>query len=146
MKTIVLATSIFATMGCSTLPRHPVRNVTAAGADIRGETAVRGRRPKAIVSGPVLVKHLDTEGSGVVIVYLMDDPGVGDRACPSADTEGVSALAVLQGRSQITDLRVPEGKRVCATVAEAPAATISWHAQAAVVSAGGARELALVGR
>src|SRR5215471_14822779 len=98
MKTIVLATSILtSTIGCATLPRHEVRHVTAAGADIRGETPVRARRPKAIVSGPVMIKHLDTEGGGVVTVYLTDDPGIGDHACPSADAEGVSALAVLAG-------------------------------------------------
>ena len=147
MKTIVLATSMLATaLGCSTLPRHEIRHVTAAGADVRGETPVRARRPKVIVSGPVMVKHLETDGDGVVTLYLTDDPGIGDRACPSAGAEGVAPLAVLGRQSRITDLSVPEGKRVCATVADAHTMNVSWHAQTAGDGADRPRDLALLGR
>jgi hypothetical protein len=129
MKTIVLATSLLATAaGCSTLPRQEIRNVTAAGIDIRGETPVHGRRSKAIVSGPVRVEHLSTSGGGVVSLYLADDPGIGDRLCPSAGAEQAAPVAVLGPGSRVTDIAVPEGQRVCATVAEAPATRVSWQA------------------
>jgi hypothetical protein len=118
-------------LGCSTLPRHEIRHVAAAGADVRGDTPVRATRPKAIVSGPVVLKHLETDGRGLVSLYLADDPGIGDRGCPSAGAEGVAPLAVLARHSRITDLSVPEGKRVCAAVAGAHGANVAWHAQAA---------------
>ena len=92
MKTIVLATSMFAaTLGCSAMTAQQPRHVATAGADsraeMRGATPVRGRRAKALLSGPAVIKHLETDGRGVVTLYLTDDPGTGDRACPSAGAE-----------------------------------------------------------
>jgi hypothetical protein len=146
MKTIVLATSMFVSVfGCSTLPRQQARHVVAARADsqaeMRGSAPVRAKRAKALLSGPALIKHLETDGEGVVTLYLMDDPGIGDRSCPSAAGEDASAIAVLERSSRLTDLAVPEGKRVCAAVTDAHSMNVTWHAEA--VTETYRRELAL---
>jgi hypothetical protein len=146
MKTIALGFLMFTGVvaGCSTLPRHAPRQV--AGAELRGAAPVRAGRAKALVSGPALVRHLETDGAGVVTLYLSDDPGTGDRACPSARAENATPLAVLNGRSRLTDLLVPEGMRVCAAVSDAGAMRVSWHAQAADVATNGAFNVALLAR
>jgi putative ABC transport system permease protein len=83
---------------------------------------------KALVSGPALIRHLETEGGGAVAFYLADDPGIEDRVCPSAGAEGASAIAVLADRSRLTNLTVPAGKRMCATT-EDPTMRVAWHAR-----------------
>jgi hypothetical protein len=149
MKILVLATSMFAaTLGCSTLNAPQPRRIATAGgdvhADMRGERPVRGKRARALLSGPALISHLETEGQGVVTLYLADDPGIGDRTCPSAAAEDVSPVAVLGGQSRITDLAVPEGTRVCAAVTDARSMRVSWHAQGAVEPFSRALDLALL--
>ena len=61
-------------------------------------------------------------------LYLADDPGIADRACPSAGAEGASAIAVLADQSRLTNLTVPAGKRMCATT-EDPTMRVAWHAR-----------------
>lgn len=150
MKSIIFtATALASFLGCSTVPRHEVRHAGTAGADLRGETPVHAARPKALISGPAILKHVETSGDGTITLYLVDDPGIADRRCPSAGAEQVEPLAVLARSSRITDVAVPPGKRVCATVAEARAMSVSWHAQPAVApTADGdhALNLALLGR
>lgn len=111
-------------------------------AEMRGTAPVRAKRARALVSGPALIKHLETDGEGIVTLYLTDDPGIGDRTCPSPAGEGASALAVLEGSSRLTDLAVPQGKRVCAVVTDARSMNVTWHVE--TVTETTRRELALV--
>jgi hypothetical protein len=148
MKTIILATSMFVSaFGCSTLPRQEVHHVATLGAEsspeMRGAGPVRAKRAKALLSGPAMIKHLETDGEGVVTLYLTDDPGIGDRACPSAAGEDASAVAVLGQRSRVTDLVVPEGKRICAVVTGGRSMNVTWHAEAVTETYRKALELAL---
>jgi hypothetical protein len=134
MKTIALASSLFAlTLGCSALPRQeprrPTATVASTHAEMRGVASDRARRAKALLAGPALLKHLETEGDGVVTLYLADDPGIRDRACPSAASEDASPIAILGPQSRITDLAIPEGKRVCAFVTSARSMSLTWHAE-----------------
>ena len=84
MKTIALAVSLLATVGCSTLPHGTISRAGRDQSERHGTTAVHAGRAKALVSGPALIRHLETEGDGAVGLYLADDPGIADRACPSA--------------------------------------------------------------
>ena len=114
MKTIALAFSLLATVGCSTLPHGTISRVDRDQSERHGTTAVHAGRAKALVSGPALIRHLETEGGGAVALYLADDPGIADRACPSAGAEGASAVAVLADQSRLTNLTVPAGSE-CAS-------------------------------
>jgi len=76
------------------------------------------------------VQHLETEGDGAVTLHLADDPGIADRACPSAPAEDAAPVAVLERQSRLTDLIVPAGKRICATATATHTMTVSWHARA----------------
>lgn len=133
MKTIVLAISMLAgAAGCSaTLAKNGTRHAASTATDLRGGAAVRATRARALLSGPAIVKHLETAGEGTLTLYLTDDPGVRDRACPSVDAEQSAPVAILKGASRITELTVPRGKRVCATL-ETDARTmdvnVTWHA------------------
>jgi hypothetical protein len=148
-KSIVVALSVSVTSAaCSVLPRAESRHVRSAGADIRGGATVRARLARAILSGPAVVKHLETVGDGTVTLYLTDDPGIGDRACPRASAEDSAPIAVLKKQSQITDLLIPNGKRVCAAVDDAARMGVTFHARAidreagvelALAHAGGSR-------
>ena len=129
MKTIALAFSLLAAAGCSTLPHGTISRVGPNESERHGTTSVRAGRAKALVSGPALIRHLETEGGGPVALYLTDDPGIGDRACPSAGVEGVSPVAILADQSRLTNLTVPAGKRMCAGT-EAPSIRVAWHAHA----------------
>jgi len=109
---------------------------------------VRATRARALVSGPAVVKHLETLGDGTVTLYLTDDPGIADRACPGASAEDSTPIAVLKKQSQVTDLRIPDGKRICAAVDDAQRMGVTFHAQAfdrepaisiALARAGGSR-------
>ena len=116
-KQIALVLSVFATSAaCSTLPRGESRHVGSVGAEIRGDATVRATRARALLSGPAVVRHLETAGDGTVTLYLTDDPGIADRACPRASAENSAPVAVLTKQSQVTDLLIPSGKRVCAAV------------------------------
>src|SRR5438552_15269581 len=117
MKMIILALSMMTTAAaCSTMPKPEMRHASAADTDLRGLAPVHARRARALVSGPALVKHLETDGQGAVTLYLTDDPGIGDRNCPCAAAESESPIAVLTRGSRVTDLVVPSGKRICASV------------------------------
>lgn len=128
MKTIALAFSLLATVGCSTLPHGTISRIGRDTSERHGTTAVHAGRAKALVSGPALIRHLETEGGGAVALYLADDPGIADRACPSAGAEEASAIAVLADQSRLTNLTVPAGKRMCATT-EDPTMRVAWHAR-----------------
>jgi hypothetical protein len=148
-KQIVLVVSMFVTSAaCSALPRGEARHAGSAGAEIRGDATVRAARARALVSGPAVVKHLETVGEGTVTLYLTDDPGIADRACPRATAEDSAPVAVLKNQSQVTDLLIPSGKRVCAAVDDAQRMGVTFHARAidreqgfelALVRAGGSR-------
>jgi hypothetical protein len=130
-KQMVLVMSVFvSSVACSALPRGEARHAGSAGADIRGDATVRAARARALVSGPAVVKHLETVGDGTVTLYLTDDPGIGDRACPPASAENSSPVAVLTKQSQVTDLLIPNGKRVCAAVDDAQRMSVTFHARA----------------
>ena len=151
MKTSVFGMFVFGLLssagvvaGCSTMPKQEARHVESA--ELRGATPVRAGRAKALVSGPALVRDLATDGAGAVTLYLTDDPGIGDRACPGAAAEGATPIAVLGGESRLTDLLVPEGKRVCAGVSEARAMRVVWRAQVAGDVEGGLYNVALLAR
>ena len=60
------------------------------------------KQARALVSGPVVVQRLETEGDGAVTLYLADDPGIVDRACPSASAENAAPVAFLERESQVT--------------------------------------------
>jgi len=123
-------------------PAHETRHAGNARLDARGTTRLNARRAKALVSGPAVVQHLETDGDGTVALYLADDAGIGDRACPSAATENVAPLAILGGRSRVTDVAVPEGKRICAAAVDAQPAGVSWHARAASEAPSGSFDIA----
>ena len=128
MKTIALAFSLFATVGCSTLPHGTISRAGRDQSERHGTTAVHAGQAKALVSGPALIRHLETEGDGAVGFYLADDPGIADRVCPSASAEGASAIAILADQSRLTNLTVPAGKRVCATTYDSTM-RVAWHAR-----------------
>jgi hypothetical protein len=131
MNKLIFALSMVAAAasGCSTMPKQGARYAGSLGGELRGAAPVHPRRARALVSGPVLVKHLETDGDGVVTLYLADDPGIGDRACPSAPAENAAPIAVLARDSRITDLAVPAGKRICAAVSDTHTMTVIWHAR-----------------
>jgi hypothetical protein len=131
MNKMIFALSMVAAagVGCSTMPRQEARHAGNLGAESRGASSVHPKRARALVSGPVVVKHLETEGDGAVTLYLADDPGIGDRACPSAPAENTAPIAFLERTSRLTDLIVPAGKRVCAAATAAHAMTVTWHAR-----------------
>jgi hypothetical protein len=145
MNRLVLAMAMLGVVGgCSTVQRkQEARHPGSAGLDLRGTVPLHARRAKALVSGPALVQHLETEGDGTVALYLADDPGIGDRACPSATAENVEPLAVLGGRSRVTDVSVPAGKRICASTMDARPASVAWHARPA---GEGPVDIAMLGR
>jgi hypothetical protein len=126
--TIALAFSLLAAAGCSTLPHGPTARAGRNTSERHGTTPVHAGRAKALVSGPALIRHLETEGRGSVALYLADDPGIADRACPSAGAEGASAVAVLADQSRLTNLTVPAGKRMCAAT-QGPSTRVAWHAR-----------------
>jgi hypothetical protein len=117
--------------GCSTMSRGPALHAGNLGLELRGAAPVHPKRARALLSGPVLVKHLDTEGDGAVTLYLTDDPGIGDRGCPSAVAEDSPTVAVLQRQSRLTDIAVPAGKRICASATDAHTMKVSWNARSA---------------
>ena len=131
MTKLIFALSMVAAAasGCSTMPKQGARYAGNLGVELRGAAPVHPRRARALVSGPVLVKHLETDGDGVVTLYLADDPGIADRACPGAPAEDAPAIAVLQRDSRVSDLVVPAGKRICAAVSDARTMTVTWHAR-----------------
>jgi hypothetical protein len=132
MNKMIFALSMvaIAVAGCSTISRQEARHAGNLGVESRGAAPVHPRRARALVSGPAVVKHLETEGDGAVTLYLADDPGIGDRRCPSALAEETAPIAVLQRASRVTDLEVPAGKRICAAATETHTMTVSWHARA----------------
>ena len=129
MKSIVFATSIVtAALGCSALSEQRLESSGTLG-DIRGEAPIEKDSTQAIISGPVVVKHLETDGKGTVALYLMKDRGIDEESCPTSITEGLTPVAVLEHRQRITDLLVPDGQRICAAVSNAPSANVMWHAR-----------------
>jgi hypothetical protein len=131
MNKMIFALSMVAAVGvgCSTMPRQGARHAGNLGVESRGASSVHPKRAKALVSGPVVVQHLETEGDGAVTLYLADDSGIGDRACPSAPAENEAPIAFLERESRLTDLVVPAGKRVCAVGSATHTMTVTWHAR-----------------
>lgn len=78
MNKMIFALSMVAAaaVGCSTMPRQEARHAGNLGVESRGASSVHPKRARALVSGPVVVKHLETEGDGAVTLYLADDPGI----------------------------------------------------------------------
>ena len=145
MKMLILALSMMSAAACSTMTKPQTRHASAADSDLRGRAPLHARQPRALVSGPALVKHLETDGQGAVTLYLSDDPGIGDRNCPCAAAESESPIAVLTRGSRVTDLVVPSGKRICASV-KAGAMNVAWHAQFPAERPRATVELAMSGR
>ena len=148
MKTTMLSLSLLLTptAACSTMPRQAVQHVAKADVDSRGAAPLHPQRARALVSGPAIIRHVETDGRGLVMLYLMDDPGIGDSKCPSAGAEGSAAIAVLQGSSRVTDLQVPDGKRLCASVETGRTMRVSWHATPAGVQPGNQYDGAMLAR
>jgi hypothetical protein len=145
MKTIaIFALSLFATVGCSTLTRQKdARHAGRADGETRGVVPVHAERARALASGPAVIKHLETDGEGVVTLYLTDDPGIGDGRCPTPAAEDAAPVAVLGQPSRITDVAVPAGKRICAAVKGARPVRVAWHARAVEDELRGSFDLAL---
>jgi hypothetical protein len=145
MNKMIFALSMVAAAltGCSAISKGPALHAGSLGREMRGAAPIHPKRARALLSGPALVEHLDTEGDGAVTLYLTDDPGIGDRACPSAFAEDSPAVAVLQRQSRLTDINVPTGKRICASVSDAHTMTVSWHARSAADPPNAAFDLAL---
>jgi hypothetical protein len=113
-KTISLVASILLSgLGCSTFPRP----------DVASAEALAGSRV-ALASGPALV-HISTNGSGTARLYLTDDGGIGSTLCASAVAENAVPIRVLDGESNVSDLPVPAGKRVCA-VFDSRELSVNW--------------------
>jgi hypothetical protein len=130
MKSINFIASLLpAVLGCSALSGQRVDSVGSLGADIRGESPVRRDWAEAIVSGPALVKHLETEGRGTVVLYLVNDRGMNEGTCSASTTYGRTPVAVLGQRQRVTNLVVPGGTRICATVTDARRVNVVWHAR-----------------
>ncbi|HVT06090.1 MAG TPA: hypothetical protein VHO67_01460 [Polyangia bacterium] len=124
-----LSMVVAAVAGCSTMPRQEAQHAGNVGAQMRGASSVHPKRARALVSGPVVVQHLETEGDGAVTLYLADDPGIADRACPSAPAENAPPVAHLERQSRLTDLVVPAGMRICAAATATHTMTVTWHAR-----------------
>jgi hypothetical protein len=148
MNRIILAVSMLvAAAGCgAAAPGRNARHAGNAVLDARGSTPVHFHRARALISGPALVEHLETEGDGTVALYLADDPGVRDRACPSADAENAAPLAVLGRQSRVTDVVVPQGKRICAAVMDTHAMNVAWKARGADETLSGPFDVAMLAR
>ena len=135
MKRTVLAMSmslLFAANACSTLPRPSgTKHLERGAAAERGTAPVHARRARVLATGPAVVEQVEAEGAGAVTLYLTDDPGIGDRVCPSASAEGASPLAVLGPGSRVTDLAVPDGRQLCVAVSDARTMNVTWRAEAA---------------
>jgi hypothetical protein len=125
----IFASVLPVVLGCSALSGQRLDSAGSLGADIRGESPVRRDSAEAIVSGPALVKHLETEGRGTVVLYLVNDGGTDDRTCSASTTYGRTPIAVLWHRQRVTDLVVPGGKRICAAVTDARLVNVVWHAR-----------------
>ncbi len=117
MKLALVASIAFATAaGCSTLPRNN---------DLRTAATLSTAAGYAIASGPALV-HLSSDGEGRFALYLADDSGDGDSACPSAVTENAVPIAIIDDDSHLSDVPVPGGKRICAAPIAAGELDINW--------------------
>jgi hypothetical protein len=146
MLMLSILTTATATAACFALPTLNVRHAAKANADVRGLARVHLRQGRVLVSGPAIVRHLETEGDGVMMLYLTDDPGIGDRGCPGAAAEASPLVAALRGQSRIADLRVPAGKRICASVEDGKSMRVAWHASPTGAEAGNRYEVALLPR
>jgi hypothetical protein len=148
LKTTMLSLSLLtaSATACSAMPRQGVQHAAKADADQRGAAPVHQRRARALVSGPAIIRHIETDGRGVVALYLMDDPGIGDGKCPKAAAEGSAPIAVLNGSSRVADLQVPEGKRICASVESGGTMRVAWHASPASSQPGNHYDVALLAR
>ena len=147
MKMFIFAVSMMVSVvACSTMPKPTALRASASETDVRGTAAVHAHRARALVSGPAVVKHLETEGRGVVTLYLEDDPGVGDRRCVSAEAEGESPIAVLVRARQVTDVAVPACKRICASITATEFMTLAWHARKTDAAVQGPFDVALLTR
>ena len=149
MKITMLMLSILTTAtapACFAMPTPNVRHAAKANADVRGLARVHLRQGRVLVSGPAIVRHLETEGAGMMMLYLTDDPGIGDRGCPGAAAEASPLVAALRGQSRIADLRVPAGKRICASVEDGKSMRVAWHASPDGAEAGNRYEVALLPR
>lgn len=134
------------TAACSTMPRQRVEHVAKADTELRGAAPVHPQRPRALVSGPAIVRHIETDGRGIVALYLMDDPGIADGKCPQGAAEGAAPVALLHGGSRVADLQVPDGKRLCASITSGGTMRVAWHAAPATVTPGNAYDVALLAR
>jgi hypothetical protein len=145
MKRTVLAMSLlFAANACSTLPRPPeTKHLDRGGVAERGTAPVHAKRARVLATGPAVLEHVEAKGAGAVTLYLTDDPGIGDRVCPSASAEGASPLAVLGPGSLVTDLAVPDGRRLCVAASDARTMSVTWHTVAATETYRRALALAL---
>ena len=145
MNKMIFALSMVAAAvaGCSTMPRQEARHAGILGGESRGASLVHPRRSRALVSGPVVVQHLETEGEGAVTLYLADDPRIADRACPDAPAENEAPIAFLERESRLTDLVVPAGKRICAAASTTHTMTVTWHARTTVGAPKDSFDLAL---
>jgi hypothetical protein len=134
MNKMIFALSmvVAAGAGCSTMPRQEAQHAGNLGVSMRGASSVHPKRARALVSGPVVVQHLETEGDGAVTLYLADDPGIADRVCPSAPAENAAPLAFLERQSRLTDLVVPAGQRICAAATATHTMTVTWRARPSV--------------
>src|SRR5947207_795726 len=95
MKITMLMLSILTTAtapACFAMPTPNVRHAAKANADVRGLARVHLRQGRVLVSGPAIVRHLETEGAGMMMLYLTDDPGIGDRGCPGSAAEAAPCV------------------------------------------------------
>jgi len=130
MKPINFIASILpAVLGCSALSGQRLDSVGSLGADVRGESPLRRDWAEVIVSGPALVKHIETEGKGTVVLYLVNDHGLNDGTCPVSTSYGRAPVAVIGQRQRVTNLVVPGGTRICAAVTDARRVNVVWHAR-----------------
>lgn len=119
--TLTLLASMGA-FGCSAMPRPEVRQAAATAQDYRAEAVLAGAEARTIADGPAVIRHLETVGDGLVTLYFAN---AGDDGCSHASGEYASVM--LARSTRVTNIRVPEGKRVCA-VGVAPRSTVvTWH-------------------
>ena len=128
MKTIALAFSLLATVGCSTRCRTG-RFPAPAGdqSERHGTTAVHAGRAKALVSGPALIRHLEQQGAtapwGSTLPTI---PASRIAPAQARARKGGSAVATSPTQSRLTNLTVPAGKRMCVTTYD-PTMRVAWH-------------------
>ena len=121
--TLTLAVAMGA-LGCSTTPMPQSHQAASTAQNYRAEAVLGGAEARTIANGPALIKHLETVGDGWVTLYFASAIGEG---CSHARGANEYPFAMLAPSTRVTNIHVPEGKRVCAVGATPRSMVVTWH-------------------